>query len=199
MTTSFGWILLAFGVYGGLHSVLASPTAKIVAARWFGPAGSRYYRLFYTLTAVVTFIPVLWLAARLPDRRLYMLDYPLVMLGWLVQLLGLAIALAGVQQTGAVAFLGLDAVLEPGKAPSTPRFITQGVYRFVRHPVYSGSLLVLWATPLMTWNFLAFNLGATAYFIIGAHFEEQKLVRDFGSAYQEYRQRTPAFIPRLRK
>jgi protein-S-isoprenylcysteine O-methyltransferase Ste14 len=48
----------------------------------------------------------------------------------------------------------------------------------------------------MTWNYLAFNLGATAYFIIGAYFEDKKLAEDFGAAYQAYQASTPAFLPR---
>jgi protein-S-isoprenylcysteine O-methyltransferase Ste14 len=49
-----------------------------------------------------------------------------------------------------------------------------------------------------TWNLLAFNLAAALYFVIGAVFEERKLVREFGQAYVEYRQRTPMLVPGMK-
>jgi protein-S-isoprenylcysteine O-methyltransferase Ste14 len=60
-------------------------------------------------------------------------------------------------------------------------------------------MLVLWASPALSWNRLALNLGASAYLIIGSIFEEQKLLDEFGAAYANYRSRTPAFLPRLRR
>jgi protein-S-isoprenylcysteine O-methyltransferase Ste14 len=50
----------------------------------------------------------------------------------------------------------------------------------------------------MTFNLLALNLGLTLYIIIGAYFEERKLLLEFGGAYTEYRQKTPMLIPGLR-
>jgi hypothetical protein len=47
--SGFWWILLAMGLYGGLHTLLASTSAKALAERWFGPAGRRFYRLFYNI------------------------------------------------------------------------------------------------------------------------------------------------------
>lgn len=50
----------------------------------------------------------------------------------------------------------------------------------------------------MTCNLLALNLGLTAYVLIGAYFEERKLVSEFGEGYAEYRRRTPMLMPGLR-
>jgi protein-S-isoprenylcysteine O-methyltransferase Ste14 len=49
--------------------------------------------------------------------------------------------------------------------------------------------------PFMTWNLLALNLGLSAYMLIGTIFEEQKLVAQFGSAYEQYRRQTPRILP----
>jgi protein-S-isoprenylcysteine O-methyltransferase Ste14 len=38
-------------------------------------------------------------------------------------------------------------------------------------------------------------IGATLYIIIGAYFEERKLLRDFGDAYAGYKRKTPMLIP----
>lgn len=199
MTPGFWWILLYFGLYGGLHSFLASTTAKRMAVRWIGPRGKLFYRLFFVLISIVTFLPLLYLVARLPDRGIYVIDYPLSLLTSLIQLLGLAIALVSLVQTGLAHFIGVDLILDwVNNIEREPVFITTGVYRWVRHPLYTGSLLFLWAFPFMSWNLLAFNLGATAYFLIGSRFEENKLVNDYGQAYVNYRTRTPPFLPDFR-
>ena len=72
---------------------------------------------------------------------------------------------------------------------------TGGLYRYMRHPLYTFSLLVLWLTPTMTRNFALLYAALTVYIIIGAIFEERKLLQTFGAAYQEYRAKTPFLIP----
>jgi methanethiol S-methyltransferase len=75
--------------------------------------------------------------------------------------------------------------------------VVAGLYKLVRHPLYTCGLILVWLPPVMTWNLLAFAIGATVYILIGAYFEERKLVAEFGQAYLDYRKRTPMLIPGL--
>jgi len=101
-----------------------------------------------------------------------------------------------VMQTGAMAFIGLEQALGFGSTRKAPdKLVVDGLYHWVRHPLYTASLLMIWLTPVMSWNVLALNLGLTAYLIIGSIFEERKLVQQFGDAYVEYRKHTPRIIP----
>jgi len=76
--------------------------------------------------------------------------------------------------------------------------ITDGPYRIVRNPIYSGMFGMLIATGLAAsrWNIL---LVAILIFLIGAYIRiqsEERLLREaFGSEYEEYAQRVPALIP----
>ena len=70
-----------------------------------------------------------------------------------------------------------------------------GLYRFVRHPLYTFSLLVLWLSPSMTVNTLIVYAALTIYILIGAVFEERKLLRQFGQEYAHYKSVTPMLIP----
>ncbi|MEN4010621.1 MAG: isoprenylcysteine carboxylmethyltransferase family protein [Chloroflexota bacterium] len=197
MTSGFWWILLAMALYGALHSLLAARRLKRWAeARW-GASARRYYRLLYSLVAGLTLLPPLALVAILPDARLYAIPLPWSLLTGLLQLAGLAGVIYGVAQTGAGRFVGLDSALDEGALRRPAPFVDHGLYRWVRHPLYTCSLLFLWLMPVMTCNLLALNLGVTAYFIIGSRFEEDKLLDEFGEAYAAYRRRTPAFLPRL--
>ena len=176
---------------------MASRRFKQAIKGWFGPQGLRYYRLVFSILGGLTFLPSMALLALLPDRTIYRIPAPWSYLANLLQLGGVAIVVYGVLQTGALRFLGLDVLLDPQAGPGSPTLVTNGLYRWMRHPLYTGSFLFLWLTPTMTWNRLVFNLGVTAYLIIGSHFEEDKLMDEFGRAYAEYRRRTPAFLPRL--
>lgn len=77
-------------------------------------------------------------------------------------------------------------------------FRTPGLYRYVRHPLYLGWLVVFWATPVMSAGHLLFAAGMSAYILIGMAYEERDLLRSFGAAYRDYRARVPALIPGLK-
>jgi len=187
-------ILLAVAAYGFVHSLLATLWAKAQARRLFGPAADRLYRLVYNGIAAVSFLPVLALTAALPGRTLYQLQFPwsLVPLG--IQFFALLVLALGVLQTGAGSFLGLRQLIGPPEAGAQGLVVT-GLYRFIRHPLYTTGLLFIWLTPVMTTNLLALYSGLTLYILIGATLEERRLTHEFGQAYAEYRRRTPMLIP----
>ena len=91
-------------------------------------------------------------------------------------------------------FLGMRQAFLP-EDTTPPRLVTDGLYRYVRHPLYTAGLVFIWLLPIMTWNLLALNIGLTAYILIGATFEERKLLSQFGETYADYRRKTPMLIP----
>ena len=64
-----------------------------------------------------------------------------------------------------------------------------GPYRWVRHPVYSGWVLLTFGAAHMTGDRLAFAAISTFYLLIAMPFEERSLRMSFGAAYDEYRRR----------
>lgn len=192
---------MSCGLYGLLHSFLASHTIKRWIERHFGDLAQRFYRLFFGLTAGLTALLLVGgVGLLLPDLPLYSLPSPWRYAALLVQALAAIALLAAVLQTGAASFLGLSQIVRP--EPLNPllgpeQLVTNGFYRWVRHPLYSFSFVLLWLTPVMTWKTLGLAVGLSAYLVIGTIFEERKLVAEFGAAYEEYRRKTPAFFPRL--
>jgi len=73
-------------------------------------------------------------------------------------------------------------------------FRAPGPYRFVRHPLYIGWLMVFWSAPLMTAAHLVFAIGTTLYILVAIRYEERDLVR-FHPEYAEYRSRVPMIVP----
>jgi protein-S-isoprenylcysteine O-methyltransferase Ste14 len=196
MATSFLIILLAVFVYGLVHSVLASLEVKALADLWFGPVSERAYRLVYNLFAALSLLPVLGLVGLLPDHTIYSIPFPWSLLTLAVQFLAVVMLGIGLLQTDLWSFLGARQLFQPTTG-ATPALVVSGLYRRMRHPLYTAGLLFIWLTPQMTGNLLALNLGLTIYIVIGAMFEERKLVRQFGQAYVEYQERTPMLIPRF--
>jgi methanethiol S-methyltransferase len=196
---SFILILLSLFFYGLVHSILASLRFKSWVAQQFGEAVyQRWYRLFFNLMAGVTILPTLVLVMMLPDQPLYSIPLPWLALTLAIQAAAALGLLHSVYITGAENFLGIEQVLDPVKAAQPHRMTKTGLYRFVRHPLYTCSILIIWLMPVMTMNILAFNLGATLYMTIGAFFEERKLLREFGGEYEEYRRHTPMLVPGLK-
>jgi protein-S-isoprenylcysteine O-methyltransferase Ste14 len=188
---------LAMVAYGILHSLLASNRVKQLAERRFGAAGNRFYRIIYNLLGGVTFLPVLAITAAYPGVQLYSIPFPWIVLSTIGQVLAVGLLLAGLQQTDPWRFLGLRQLLE-GESSPTAGLTRSGVYRHVRHPLYSAGLLFIWLTPLMTTSILALNIGISLYLYIGSTFEERRLEREFGPAYVEYRNQVPRLIPCFR-
>jgi len=70
-------------------------------------------------------------------------------------------------------------------AGSTPLQVG-GPYRWVRHPLYLGWMLVAFGTPVMTGDRLAFAVLSSAYLVAAIPWEERSLVGTFGAAYRAY-------------
>lgn len=187
-------ILLSVTLYALLHSLLATLRAKAQARKWFGSLADRAYRLIYNLIAGLTFLPILALLAALPDRKLYVIPFPWVVLTSGLQLfaiLGLVVALL---QTGVWSFFGLRQIVS-SQSEEDDHLVLHGLYRWVRHPLYTTGLIIIWLLPVMTVNLLALNVGLSAYLVIGAYIEERRLVKQFGQIYKDYQERVPMLTP----
>jgi protein-S-isoprenylcysteine O-methyltransferase Ste14 len=92
---------------------------------------------------------------------------------------------------------GTPAHFDPPK-----KLIINGLYRYVRNPIYLGALLiqlgyVIWfGSGILISYFLLFML---AYHLMVVFVEEPILRNVFGAAYDEYSKHVPRWIPRPRK
>ncbi len=191
-------ILAITALYGLIHSLLASRKAKELAAAWMGPL-YYWYRMAYNIFAFITLLPVLAVAVTLPDKTISSLPAPWSWVLIILQLTGVIFASMAVFQTGPGYLSGLRQLVEKADKGSSGKLETGGLYRIVRHPIYTGSILFLWAAPELTWNGLALRLAFTLYFIVGGIVEEKKLVDEFGDEYRAYRLKTPMIIPWIKK
>lgn len=192
------WFGVAFFIWAVGHSVTASHTVKRWAMAQLGERAFKgLYRLIYNIVSVLTILPILWLmVAQIPATELWRIP---TWLGRGLQLVGLIGAGVTLYQTDVWRFMGIRQAVrylqgEPTEFDQGPLIIS-GMYGWMRHPLYTFSLLLLWATPVMTLSSLALAIGATLYFWLGSIYEEQKLVAEFGDAYRTYQQQVYRLLP----
>jgi protein-S-isoprenylcysteine O-methyltransferase Ste14 len=81
----------------------------------------------------------------------------------------------------------------------TSTLVTTGIYRYIRHPLYSSLLLLAWGIFFKAPSGLGLvlALGATVFLVLTARADEAECTSYFGSDYQEYMKRTRMFIPNV--
>ena len=81
--------------------------------------------------------------------------------------------------------------------PSNDPFRLSWLHRRVRHPIYTGFILIFWMTPTMTAGHLLFSAGMTLYIRVGIYFEERDLLNRFPDEYKRYKSEVPMLLPRF--
>lgn len=181
------YLILALGwaVYFAAHSILATDKMKELI-----PLNRQSYRIMYSLVSVIGLLILLFLNGTYPGEALIERTSFVKYVSLIMAAIGVIIANAAFKNYSVTEFLGL-------KKESESRLVTTGINAWVRHPLYT-------ATILITAGFFLYDARtATAvsvgciwiYLVIGIYLEEKKLVKVFGESYREYQQNVAAVIP----
>lgn len=118
---------------------------------------------------------------------------------WAVTLAGALILLAGLAVC-AVALRHLGAALTPLPEPRPGAdLVATGLYRWVRHPIYSGVLTTAtgWTLIFPSWWTVGTTVALAVLFTLKSRYEES-LLRERYEGYADYASCTPRFVPRRR-
>ena len=174
-----------FSAFALHHSLLARSRAKALIARviplWME-------RSLYTWTASLLFMGVCLSWRPLPGV-LYSVSAPWNAIGYAIQIFGVVLTARGSSAIGVLDLAGVRAVLDArrGRGPVHVPLVTNGLYGFVRHPLYFAWVLIVFGTPRMTATRFVFAAVSTAYLALAIPFEERALIRLFGDDYVRYR------------
>jgi len=97
-------------------------------------------------------------------------------------------------------FIGISQLLTEQKTKRTvgmPKLVTDGFYRYVRHPIYTITLAALFISTIYTTDRIFFIISALLYLSVGIPYEEKKLIEIFGKQYETYSKKVPAIVPFL--
>lgn len=182
--------LIFFGcwiAYYSLHSAFASTWMKRKL-----PLNTTVYRFIYSGFSTLGLGTILFFGASIYSP-LFIPPNPITFgLGLFLAAYGIFIVKRAFRNYGFREFIGLK------KEGHSILKIT-GLQSKVRHPLYTGTLLLVLGYVLF--NPLMVNLISLVSIIIylpfGIHFEERKLIQMFGSGYLDYKKSVPALFPRF--
>jgi len=81
----------------------------------------------------------------------------------------------------------------------TTNLVTTGIYHYIRHPLYSSLLFLVWGIffKIPTWFGTLMAITATLFLVATAKADEAECIRFFGPAYETYMKQTKMFVPFL--
>jgi protein-S-isoprenylcysteine O-methyltransferase Ste14 len=188
---------LSWGLFYFLHTVLAASKLKRnLESKW--PNSYKWYRLFYSILAIVLFAGIMIQATILPVEVMFIPGKFSQYAGFMIATAGIIVLLRSLKQISMGSFLGFRP--EKFERKNTD-LITSGIYSQVRHPLYLGLLGVFFGYFLVAGTMGALiHLGCLIIYLpIGIFFEEKNLVLNFGESYKEYQEEVPAIFPRIHK
>jgi hypothetical protein len=191
-TRAVTWNVLLFTVFAGHHSVFARERVRATVSRLV-PAGLE--RSVYVWVASLIFVAVVLLWQPVPgvawqvDGAARWILWALVAWGVWLTLRSAAVLdireLAGLKQFHVARTLSGPRG-EPDKARPTDVYKATGPYGWVRHPIYAGWFLLVFAVSPMTMTRLVFAAVSCVYLLIGIQFEERSMRASTPGAYERY-------------
>lgn len=182
-------------LFGFFHSLMARERFK---TWWTTIVSPDAERSTYVLQSALFLGLALWQWQPIP-ATIWQFDGVFSWLAYVIFGIGVMMVLISTFLIDHFELFGLRQIWSASKdrALPKPQFRTPALYRFVRHPMQLGVILVFFGTPHMTVGHLLFASAMTVYVLIGLWFEERSLVREFGETYRSYQKMVPMLIPRL--
>jgi methanethiol S-methyltransferase len=168
-----------FSLFAVHHSLLARTGMKRLVMRLV-PASSE--RTLYVWIASALLIAVCWLWRPLAGTA-YDVPSPWRWVFYVAQLIGLVLTWRG---AAVIDVLELAGIRQSRGDTRVAEFRVIGPFRFVRHPIYLGWMLMVFAAPTMTMSRLVFAGVSSVYLILAIPWEERSLIDAFGDRYRTY-------------
>ncbi|MDE3155753.1 MAG: isoprenylcysteine carboxylmethyltransferase family protein [Acidobacteriota bacterium] len=168
-----------FALFAAPHSLLARPGLK---SRIAALVGETRERPLYVWSA--SLLLALTCAAWQPiPGTLWHVAGPAAWLLAALEIAGVLLTVVAARVIDPLELAGIRQLDQPqARAPIQAR----GPYRLVRHPIYLGWMLIVFAAPQMTMNRLLFAAISSGYLVVAIPWEERSLVRTFGEEYAAY-------------
>ena len=189
-------VALAWSAYFALHSMMISITVTEYLKRELQDR-FRFYRLFFNVVALVALVPLLVYSGRVVEAPFFAWDGYFAVAKWSLFAGGILLFAAGSRHYSFSRFIGVRQLREGarhGLMNGTGKLDSGGILGFIRHPYYSGVILLFWSGDLDATR-LVINSVVTVYIVIGTRLEERKLILEFGEHYWEYQARVSMFVP----
>ncbi|WP_209332733.1 methyltransferase family protein [Lunatimonas salinarum] len=189
-------LFLGWGVFYASHTYLAKLTVKRSIKSAMGRA-YRWYRLLYSLLSMLLLFIIMLYAGGIPAVPVLAASPVTTYLGYMLATFGTILAVKAMKGISVSRFIGLTPTDDLSEEETLK---VDGLYRWIRHPLYAGLILIFlgYFLFLPTWSSFVHLMALFAYLPFGIHYEEKKLLEIHGSKYRTYQQQVPALFPTKR-
>ncbi len=180
-------LFLGWSIYLFLHSLLAAEAVKSKIS-----ISPKVYRLGYSIFSAVGLIWLMIKMAFIQPEYLYAPTNFTKYLGMVISSWGVIIVMIAFRQISVWAFIGL-------KKEEKSELITTGIHARMRHPIYTGTIMLVIGMLIAVPNFsvLVSVISILIYLPVGIYLEEKKLISVYGQKYLDYKNEVKAILPGL--
>lgn len=205
--------IITFTIFALFHSITPQEWFKNWLAKYLGKFFvEHFWRFPYCAISILllyeVFLPNLRSFYATHDELLFIYPNWLSQTMNIVYLLGILTAYWAFLQVDYLEFWGVKQIIQGVKAlirneknhivhnvAGIERLEVTGIYKLMRHPMLTGGFLMLLASPPTTTALVHFLLYSI-YMVIGGYYEEKRLIKNIGPAYERYCEEVGAFFPR---
>lgn len=185
-------------MWGFIHTVMARQSFKDLVTKLIPVAAERPT---YVLIAGITSIALVGYWHQVPGQLWHLEAGLLASVILCVFWFGWVFLLASTFAINHFDLFGLRQVyLHYRELPQAPiAFVKRAMYQYIRHPIQTGVIIGVWATPSMSMTHALLSVGFTAYIFIGLWYEERDLIKAHGQDYTDYKKEAGKLFPRIVK
>ena len=153
-----------------------------------------WYRLLYTVFSTVFIFGILIFSTTFSQSDILAKTPTTTYLGYMLASFGTIIIVRSFKSFSKKRFIGLQ---PHDDLEDKEEFVVTGLHSYVRHPIYSGTVLMF-----LGFFFFEPTLSSVIHFAMllfylpfGVHYEEKKLIELYGEKYIQYKRMVPSIIP----
>jgi len=190
------WNSILVVIWGAIHTGMARPGFKRGLTKIIPEAAERSS---YILMAGITSVALIAFWKTIPGQVWHIETASIAYVLWAIFVFGWVFLLGATFAINHFDLFGLRQVFLNFKNAERPplKFTKRAMYKYIRHPIQTGVLIGVWATPTMTKTQIVLSIGFTLYIFVGLWFEERDLIAEHGEDYLQYRKETGKVLPKF--
>ena len=187
------WVAWCF-----LHSILISRSVtKYIQSHL--PGLTNWYRIIYNCFSLLTLALPIYFMTSFVSPVVFRWVGIMQLFRILLILMAIFLFREGAKKYDFGYFLGIQQILT-GKSSTLlgdeELFQPNGIFGIIRHPWYSGALLLIWSFwSEYTVTTIIVSTILSGYFVIGTVLEERKILTEYGTQYSNYQQNVSMLFP----
>lgn len=190
--------------FGAVHSIMARPFFKRKIKDIFGNTFEEYfYRFFYFISQCILFYYIYGIIKNLDQGQvIFSIPEKYFLFFYMFNIFSNLFLIISILHFDVAEFIGFKQMINFFfKQKETKQSILNDgmLYKYIRHPMYLGIILVyLSSTTIYTELFIINLICIIAYIEIGSFYEEKTLIKVYGASYKIYKNKTFKYLPFIR-